>query len=171
VTGLRADLRHEPFLATPAPEDGCIRFLNAERALDPGSPDWVQADAPKLWRYNAHYFDYLGWPGVDPADKAALIDDWIRTVPVGATDAWEPYPVSLRVVNWLKYALSLPPGSVPDGWLRSLAHQAAALEGDLEYHLLANHLPSPAPASTASRPGAGCPGASTSCSPRPRPRS
>lgn len=140
ITGLRANLRHHPFLATPAPANGRIAFLNAERALDPAAPDWVQADAPKLWRYNLHYFDYLGWPAVATADKAALIGDWIRRVPVGATDAWEPYPVSLRVVNWLKYALTLSPDAIPRHWLASLAHQTAALEGDLEYHLLANHL-------------------------------
>ena len=101
-----------------------------------GSP----RDAPKLWRYNLHYFDFLSAPRSNPADKAALINDWIARVTVGAEDAWEPYPISLRVVNWLKHGLTLPAGGVPREWVASLAHQVAALEGDLEYHLLANHL-------------------------------
>ncbi|MBL8225041.1 MAG: alginate lyase family protein [Chromatiales bacterium] len=102
------------------------------------SPDWVSADAPKLWRYNLHYFDYLQWPVVPEATKAALIDDWIARVRPGAVDAWEPYPLSLRIVNWLKYFARLP--SVPDHWQVSLDLQVAALAGDIEYHLLANHL-------------------------------
>ncbi len=140
LTGLRPNLQAHAFLSTPESRRGQIHFLNAEHALDPAAPDWIQPDAPKLWRYNLHYFDYLGWPAVTAAVTAALIDDWIARVPVGAEDAWEPYPVSLRAVNWLKYFLGLPPGTVPAGWLASLAHQVAALEGDLEYHLLANHL-------------------------------
>jgi uncharacterized heparinase superfamily protein len=115
-----------------------IHFLNASRAMPTASPDWIAADAPKLWRYNLHYFDYLQWPCVPEAAKAALIDDWIARVRPGAVDAWEPYPLSLRIVNWLKYFARLP--SVPDHWQASLDLQVAALAGDIEYHLLANHL-------------------------------
>ncbi len=142
AVALRGGIRHTGFLAPPEPAtvSGEIRFIGQARAFALPRPDWIQADTPKLWRYNLHYFDYLGWPTVAAADKAALIDDWIRRVPVGATDAWEPYPISLRVVNWLKYLLGLPAGDIPPAWLASLAHQAAALEGDVEYHLLANHL-------------------------------
>ncbi|MEQ1802918.1 MAG: heparinase II/III family protein, partial [Gammaproteobacteria bacterium] len=139
---LRPAARHAAFLPgpEPAPVPGQISFVGQGRPFAVRHPDWVARDAPKLWRYNLHYFDYLAWPGLDAAAKAALIDDWIARVPVGAEDAWEPYPVSLRVVNWLKYFLSLPPGGVPRTWQDSLAHQVAALEGDVEYHLLANHL-------------------------------
>ena len=139
ITGLRANLQHHPFLATPESGRGQISFLNAERVLNPAAPDWAPADAPKLWRYNLHYFDYLGWAGVSPDHKQALMQSWIRQVPAGTGDGWEPYPLSLRIVNWLKYALST--GAVPDrNWLDSLALQVATLDGDLEYHLLANHL-------------------------------
>ncbi len=138
----RAGVRCAPFL--PAPEAlaavGQIAFVGQTRPFALEHPDWVQSDAPKLWRYNLHYFDYLGWPTLADAGKAALINDWSARVRLGAEDAWEPYPISLRVVNWLKYALALPPGTVPAEWVASLAHQGAALEGDLEYHLLANHL-------------------------------
>jgi uncharacterized heparinase superfamily protein len=115
-----------------------VHFLNSPRAMSTASPDWVVADAPKLWRYNLHYFDYLQWPVVPEAAKTALIDDWIARVRPGAVDAWEPYPLSLRIVNWLKYFARLP--SVPDHWQASLDLQVAALAGDIEYHLLANHL-------------------------------
>ncbi len=119
---------------------GQLSFVGQSRPFRLESPDWVVRDAPKLWRYNLHYFDVLSGSAFDPVAKAGLINDWIARVPVGAEDAWEPYPISLRVVNWLKYALTFPPGAVPAPWVASLAHQVAALEGDLEYHLLANHL-------------------------------
>lgn len=138
----RAGVHCAPFL--PAPEApaaaGQIAFVGQSRPFATERPDWVAAVAPKLWRYNLQYFDFLSGSRLGPAEKAALISDWIARVPVGAADAWEPYPLSLRLVNWLKYALSLPPGGVPPAWVASLAHQTAALEGDLEYHLLANHL-------------------------------
>lgn len=113
---------------------GSIRFLNDSRPLT-----WQHPTAPKLWRYNLHYFDYLHWPSLDAATKASLIDSWIHDVPVGAEDAWEPYPISLRIVNWLKYFQALPEPP-PQSWMDSLSQQVAALDGDIEYHLLANHL-------------------------------
>ena len=137
----RPGVQCTPFLAGPEPvgAPGEITFVGQTRPFAT-SPDWVAKGAPKLWRYNLHYFDYLGWPGQSADRKAALIDSWIATVPVGAVDAWEPYPISLRVVNWLKYALTVPAAAIAPAWLASLAHQVATLEGDLEYHLLANHL-------------------------------
>lgn len=115
-------------------EPGCISFLGQSRPMA-----WHHPTAPKLWRYNLHYFDYLHWPSLDAATKASLIDSWIREVPVGAEDAWEPYPISLRIVNWLKYFQALPEPP-PTAWLDSLSQQVAALDGDIEHHLLANHL-------------------------------
>ncbi len=53
-------------------------------------------------------------------------------------NGWEPYPQSLRIVNWIKWFLS---GNTPEpSWQKSLWQQAAILEQDLEYHLLGNHL-------------------------------
>ena len=138
----QAGVASAPFLpaAMERAPAGQIAFVGQSRPFRLESPDWVAREAPKLWRYNLHYFDVLSGDPLDPAAKALLINDWIARVPVGAPDAWEPYPISLRMVNWLKYALTFPPGAVPPQWVASLAHQAAALEGDLEYHLLANHL-------------------------------
>jgi uncharacterized heparinase superfamily protein len=131
-----------PFLAPPEPAfaPGTIRFLNDARPFSPDAPDWAAAAAPKLWRYNLHYFDYLHWRAFAAGTGARLVEDWIARVQPGPGDAWEPYPVSLRVVNWLKY-LALPGAEEPpQRWLDSLALQLVTLEHDLEYHLLANHL-------------------------------
>ncbi len=63
---------------------------------------------------------------------------WIRANPPGHGDAWEPYPVSLRIVNWAKAwagGMALPPEAI-----HSLAVQARWLMQRLEWHLLGNHL-------------------------------
>jgi uncharacterized heparinase superfamily protein len=91
-------------------------------------------------RYNQHYFDDLCAFGA--ADRAewhrALIARWIRECRPGKGTAWEPYPTSLRIVNWIKW---LRAGNEPvPGMLDSLAAQARFLVKRLEWHLLGNHL-------------------------------
>jgi len=117
----------------------CFRFLSIEGELTaPG--DWDRADWPRLWRYNLHYFDDLVAQGADGRAPwhRALIERWIAENPPAHGTGWEPYPTSLRIVNWVKWALS---GNVmTPGALHSLAIQARWLRGRLEHHLLANHL-------------------------------
>ena len=116
-----------------------FRFLNVERELAaPG--DWNDASSDKLWLYNLHYFDDLN------SDRAsertpwhdALIRRWIDENPPGAGNGWEPYTLSLRIVNWIKRAL----GGIPldSAALHSLAVQTRYLAARLEYHLQGNHL-------------------------------
>ena len=121
------------------PGQDTLRFLSVERRIAQAS-DWNRTDWPKLWLYNAHYFDDL------VADDAASRQDWHRLLlarwiaenPPGAGNGWEPYPLSLRIVNWLKWLLAGNP-PVP-GMLDSLAVQVRWLRGRLEHHLLGNHL-------------------------------
>lgn len=102
---------------------------------------------PKLWRYNLHYFDYLHDPQRSLESKCFLITDWIGHNPTGTEDAWEPYTVSLRIVNWIKFFLLLnvdglgerSEGLLRRVWVESLYQQALWLERNIEYHILANH--------------------------------
>lgn len=115
-------------------------FLNASRSF-PGPVDWRAAGMPKLWRYNLHYFDYALEPDCSVDWLARTMADWIERNPPGAADAWEPYPVSLRTVNWIKFALTRAQGAeaAPD-WRRSLFQQLAWLARNLEHEIQANHL-------------------------------
>ncbi len=70
--------------------------------------------------------------------EAGLIARWIRENPRGTRPAWDPYPLSRRVVNWIKWLLS--GGEAWPEMLESLAAQAEWLSRRLELHLLANHL-------------------------------
>ncbi|MCP9449716.1 MAG: heparinase II/III family protein [Nitrospira sp.] len=128
-----------PSLCPPVSGDFSFCFLNRTLTFPSSSVDWASPKLPKLWRYNLHYFDYLADPARPDEAKCRLIADWIAKNPIGVGDGWEPYPVSLRIVNWVKFFLrrEKPPETA---WLDSLWTQAAWLERNLEYHLLANHL-------------------------------
>ncbi|MBX3303404.1 MAG: alginate lyase family protein [Nitrospira sp.] len=102
---------------------------------------------PKLWRYNLHYFDYLHDPRRSHENKCFLIRDWVQHNPPGTEDAWEPYTVSLRIVNWIKFFLLQNVTDSESGgdqwprleWMESLYQQASWLEQNIECHILANH--------------------------------
>jgi len=115
-----------------------LRFLNERRNFDYVS-NWACMDEPKLWRYNLHYFDYLLDDGASEKIRDNLIDDWIKASHNLKEDAWEPYPISLRLVNWVKYFTIYKNNSVPETWLQSLYQQAHVLYNSIEYHILANH--------------------------------
>ncbi len=122
----------------PSEKPYTFSFLNREKTFPDGHVDWVSSDMPKLWRYNLHYFDYLSAEGRNWHEKAALISDWIARNLPGTPDAWEPYTLSLRMVNWIKFFIA-PEVTPQKGWLQSLYAQALWLERNIEDHLLANH--------------------------------
>jgi len=114
------------------------RFLN--RSGDIGRPEAWQSGQELLWLYNLHYFDDLlsNEAARAPAPRLALIDRWIAENPPATGVGWQPYPTSLRIVNWIKAGLAglpLPPAAVD-----SLAVQTRWLAAHLEHHLLGNHL-------------------------------
>jgi len=147
-----------------------VRLLNVERELlaPPDGPsygvatreappaiDWSPAGADRLWVYTLHYFADLPTTRLTAEAAAALVDSWIGSNPPGTRDAWDPYPVSLRVVAWVKWLLRGPasareaPGAATGAAganlpsarvLDSLATQLRFLERRLEFDIGANHL-------------------------------
>ncbi len=102
--------------------------------------DWNASQQEKLWLYNLHYFDDL--TAVGAMDRSAwhkpIVGRWIEENPVGQGNGWEPYPLSLRLVNWMQWSLS--GGRVPRGFDASLATQVRYLSQRIEWHLQGNHL-------------------------------
>ena len=120
------------------PDIAC--FLNVERNISAPSI-WNDPAIEKLWLYNLHYFDDLNAEGASSRRTwhEALINRWINDNPPASGNGWEPYPTSLRIVNWIKWILANPTPP-PPAFLHSLAIQSRYLARRLEYHLLGNHL-------------------------------
>lgn len=130
-----------------------FRFLQQTHSVDaPGA--WNDPRRDKLWLYNLHYFDDLNAFDAQTREEwhRALIERWIAENPPGQGNGWEPYPTSLRIVNWVKWALRRAPGTLNESLLHgeqnaaggdfrhSLAVQTRWLRRRLEHHLLGNHL-------------------------------
>lgn len=116
-----------------------FKFLNVVHDLKSLS-DWNNPEWEKLWLYNLHYFDDLGSCDAESKKKLHfdLIEKWIQENPPGHGNGWEPYPISLRIVNWIKWSLN--DNCLSDNALHSLAIQTRYLLKKLEFHLLGNHL-------------------------------
>ena len=116
-----------------------FRFLNFEHRLPPKG-GWNDDALEKLWLYNLHYFDDLNASGAGAraAWHQSLLQRWVAENPPTEGNGWEPYPTSLRIVNWVKWALS--GHALPVECVQSLGVQARWLARRMEWHLLGNHL-------------------------------
>ena len=135
--------RKDVKLDSPMPVEGIdtgensFRFLNVTKTFD-GELDWAPEDVNRLWRYNLHYFDYLREASRSVENKDNLLSQWLRGNPQGSLPGWEPYTVSLRIVNWIFHFQQNPTSATPE-LLTSLYTQVLWLEKNDERHILANH--------------------------------
>jgi len=119
-----------------------------------GTPDWHTTEVSHLWRYHLHYFDYvhdlLVWATVGYADRAyaafrTLATSWIDANQTFDGDGWNPYTLSLRLVNWLYAVDGFAPYLHNDPEFRrqllgSIYGQAQIVWIDRELDLRGNHL-------------------------------
>lgn len=127
----------------------CFRLLNVERELQTPK-DWDDPSIPALWRYHLHYFDDLNAEGAEQRIgwHREVLQRWMVENPPGEGLGWDPYPTSLRIVNWVKWSLRRGDSAkadtttpiIADNLNASLAVQARWLRQRLEHHLLGNHL-------------------------------
>jgi uncharacterized heparinase superfamily protein len=119
---------------------GRFEFLNEQRELH-WPNGWSDQKIHLLWLFNLHYFEDL--IAENAAERGAwhrqLMADWVRDNGRSLTGpAWEPYVVSVRATNWIKWTLA--GASLSDEAVVSLAQQIRYLEQRIEIHLLGNHL-------------------------------
>jgi uncharacterized heparinase superfamily protein len=116
-----------------------LSFLNATIEIVEAS-DWNSTESEELHIYNLHYFDDLNAMNSEERTSwhTSLIERWIADNPPATGIGWESYPLSLRIVNWIKWTLS--GNSLSKSATDSLAIQARYLRRRLERHLLGNHL-------------------------------
>jgi len=101
---------------------------------------WSGQERSELWRYKQHYFDDLCSVASHlMRDKhSILIDHWIKFNKQFEKPGWDPYPTSLRIVNWIKWDLTV--GTLSDSQRLNLFNQARWLHKNIEYHILGNHI-------------------------------
>lgn len=118
-------------------EKNSFIFLN-QLHLFPKEILWDFMDYGKLWNYNLQYFNFLHQKGLIKAVKDDLLCDINKWLETGQLRL-EPYPVSLRVINTIRY-LSLSGANNNGTIIADIYAQLNYLYSHLEYHLLGNHL-------------------------------
>ncbi|OGT39890.1 MAG: hypothetical protein A3E81_01875 [Gammaproteobacteria bacterium RIFCSPHIGHO2_12_FULL_36_30] len=100
---------------------------------------WNDKTLEKLWLYNLHYFDALNAADLDQKKIAyQLLKRCVDENPPFLGIGWEAFPISLRIVNIIKYALS--GNNLSEKIIHFLYLQARFLNKKCEHHLLGNHL-------------------------------
>lgn len=144
--------RHDEARQAAEIASGRFTFLNRSREYKT-TVDWTGNGMSRLWRYHLHYGGYIASLANaaerfhEPAwGKRAwdLIEEWEQANVPGSCPAWEPYPLSLRIVHWASVLSALRREDVTGvRWQRllvSLYRQAEYLSRHLEWHLGGNHL-------------------------------
>jgi len=121
---------------SPIRESNKLSFLQQEYNIEE-KKSWSDANIEKLWLYHLHYFDILN-SSTETKTQQAFITRWIKENPPGQGVGFDPYPLSLRIVNWIKWALA--GHSLTETMLESLAIQIRYLYQCIEIHILGNHL-------------------------------
>jgi uncharacterized heparinase superfamily protein len=121
----------------PITANNHITFLNQTKDIS-SKLIWSDPEIDKLWLYNLHYFDVLQTPAADLVWQKDLMKRWIDNNPPAQGNGWEPYTISLRLVNLIKWELA---GNSLQPIIRdSMATQIRYLNKRLEIHILGNHL-------------------------------
>lgn len=116
-------------------------FINKKSKIS--SSGWEYSDESslsKLWYYNLHYFNFLNTNNFNDHfyEHKTLIIKWMNENKPFIGIGWDPYPTSLRIVNWIKWLVNF--NNPPKFFIHSLVLQARWLYKRLELHLMANHL-------------------------------
>ena len=117
-------------------KDNSFVFLNLSHSFS-DKIDWNYNRFGKLWTYNLNYFDYLNQENISKETGITLIKDYIKNDNL-LLDGKEPYPISLRGINWVKF---LSKNKVNEEFIdNNLYNHYYILLKNIEYHLLGNHL-------------------------------
>ncbi len=112
-----------------------FEFLNLKKEFS--EINWNYSTNGKLWTYNLNYFDFLNQENISKEEGLKLIRNYVSKYSE-LKDGLEPYPISLRGINWIKF---LSRYYIREKNINKvLYNDYLRLVDNLEYHLLANHL-------------------------------
>ena len=116
-------------------QNNVFLILNRGKSFDE-KVNWNFSGYGKLWTYHLNYFDYIH-TSRHSADMLPLMNDFAANYQF-VVDGKEPYPTSIRLINWIKY---LSKHKIENDRLnRVLYCDYKRLQNNLEYHILGNHL-------------------------------
>ncbi len=108
---------------------------------------WFPPNASALWMFNLHYHDWLGHlrSANDKSTARLLIENWMDVCGPWHPVAWHPYPLSLRLVNWITHGPWLLADEPTDSsfaviFRQLLTEQVRHLEANIEHWLGGNHV-------------------------------
>ena len=139
ISGMGAGIIHVGWADEGSPTSEYVAHVGLPSSAQPTK--WVpMPTSAGSGSLNLHYFDDFNAEGaVERLEwHRALIERWVAENPPGLGTGWEPYPTSLRIVNWIKWALF--GNELKPEWRHSLAVQVRWLGKRLEYHLFGNQL-------------------------------
>ncbi len=128
---------NDPFLYTDSyKKNNNFVFLNLSHEFG-DDINWNYAEYGKLWTYNLNYFDFLNQEHISAEEGLALILNYIEKNAV-LKDGKEPYPISLRGINWVKF---LSRNTIANLLINEvLSGHYETLYNNVEYHLMGNHV-------------------------------
>ena len=149
------ELDLDPHYLARFDDDGLLNgeflLINERRKVDLNI--WNVSEASHLWNFNLHYFEWgvalaASWRRTGDCRYLerykSLVRSWMSACPYPKGDAWHPYTISLRLVNWL-IAADLFCGALQEdaeffvALRESMYCQYRHLLANQETHLRANH--------------------------------
>ncbi len=124
----RRFLFHDPYNSRKDILENTYTFLNSRVNLKNSA---LQSQ-PLLWQFNYHYFAYLHL--LNESEKERLCLEWISLYTDKMSYSWHSYPLSLRIVNWIKNEVKHP------DILKSIKTQVDWLYRNTEFYFPGNHL-------------------------------
>lgn len=134
--GQHLDLKVSPPATTSYLKNNEFIFLSKKKKFK-NTIEWNFSDYGKLWNYHLNYFDYLNQKDMTFKVGQQLIEDFLRHHKTN-TYGFEPYPLSRRILNWIKWICYHELNSETID--KALYSQCICLSRNLEYHLMGNHL-------------------------------
>src|SRR5690606_4702052 len=111
-----------------------FRLLNIEHQFN-SIINWDCMSYGKLWNYNLEYFDFLQQDEISVEERKALIYSFYD-YSIKKRRTLEPYPVSLRAINIIKFTIKY---NLDEVFLNYVFQELKYLNRNYEYHLLSNH--------------------------------
>lgn len=111
-------------------------FLNIEHDFGKRI-NWVEHQYGKLWNYNLQYCNWLLQSNISVLERISILRSLYKSLSSGELEL-EPYPVSLRIINVIRFVSK---NNISDEEiLKFLFLELEFLNNRLEFHILGNHL-------------------------------